>query len=262
MSDPIADRVEVALRLGEAGAAMSLSRYQAPDLEIQAKPDGSLVTEGDFAVNDLLVTGISEAFADDGILSEEQPRTDGSSGYRWVLDPIDGTSSYARGLPTYSILIGIEHDRVPVGGVVMLPAIGEAVWGARGAGVQWRRADGTIVPARVSDVADLSHATLEAASATAFAKRGLADVYQALSTAPKKLRGWSEGWAFAMVTTGRVDAAVSLNMSRWDIAPYVALLEEAGGRLTGWDGGPAIDANGMLGSNGRLHERVQDVLRT
>lgn len=260
MTDPIADRVEVALRLGEAGARTSLARFQAPDLEIQVKPDGSLVTEGDFAVNTQLVDGITEAFADDGILSEEQPRTEGSSGYRWVLDPIDGTSSYARGLPTYSILIGIECDQVPVAGVVMLPAIGEALWGARGAGVHWRRADGTVTPARVSSVDTLRDATIEAASATAFAKRGLADVYRELSTAPKKLRGWSEGWAFAMVTTGRIDAGVSLGMSRWDIAPYVALLEEAGGTLTGWDGGPAIDARGMVGSNGRIHEYVRSLL--
>lgn len=261
MADPIADRVEVALRLGEAGAATSLRRFQAPDLDIQVKPDGSLVTEGDFAVNDVLVSGITEAFQEDGILSEEQPRTDGASGYRWVLDPIDGTSSYAAGLPTYSILIGIERDRVPVAGVVMMPAIGEALWGARGAGVQWRRADGHVVAARVSTVDDLSAATIEASSATAFAKRGLADVAQALATAPKKLRGWSEGWSFAMVTTGRVDAAVSLALSRWDIAPYVALLEEAGGRLTGWDGGPAIDAPGMVGSNGHVHEDVRSLLR-
>jgi len=256
MDDPIADRLETARRLGERAALTALARYQSPSLDVKAKPDGSLVTEGDFAVNDLLVREVTAAFGEDGILSEEMPEREGTSGYRWVIDPIDGTSSYARGLPTFAILIGIERDRVPVAGVVAMPAIGEMVWGAIGSGAQWRRGDGSVETARVSSKTRLDEATLEAASATAFAKAGCAAIYQSLATAPRKLRGWSEGWAFAMLATGRIDGAVSMNMSRWDIAAFIPLVEEAGGRLTGWDGGPGVEARRMVGATAGLHASI------
>jgi fructose-1,6-bisphosphatase/inositol monophosphatase family enzyme len=160
----------------------------------------------------------------------------------------------------FAILIGIEHEGVPVAGVASLPGLGERVWARRGEAARWRRRDGVVVDARVSQTRELGGAMIEAASATAFVSRDLGHVYMSLAEGAKKLRGWSEGAAFAFVATGRVDAAVSIGMSRWDVSAYVPIVEAAGGRLTSWEGGPAVDARRMIASNGRMHERVAAIV--
>jgi histidinol-phosphatase len=261
MIDPIEARLDAALKIADDAEGAVMRRYQARDLRVEIKADGSPVSEADLASHDVIARAVEAAFPDDALLSEEAPEREGTSGFRWVVDPIDGTSSYVRGVALFAVLIGIEREGEPVAGVASLPALGERVWAGRGAGAQWKRHDGSIVAARVSDVGSLDAAMIEAASPTAFVSRHLGEVYLSLARAAKKLRGWSEGAAFALVATGRVDAAVSIGMSRWDVAAFVPIVEEAGGRLTSWDGGRAVDARRMIASNGHLHESVRRHLK-
>jgi histidinol-phosphatase len=260
MDELIAQRLEVALRIADDAEGVVMDRYQAGDLKVEIKPDGSPVSEGDLASHDVIARAVERAFPHDAILSEEAPLRSGTSGFRWVVDPIDGTSSYVRGVPLFAILIGIEHEGVPVAGVACLPALCERVWASRESGAHWRRGDGSVVEARVSSVEDLGGAMVEAASPTAFLSRDLEREYLSLAGHAKKLRGWSEGAAFAFVATGRVDAGVSVGMSRWDVAAYVPIVEGAGGRLTRWDGGAAVDGRRMIASNGLIHVALQALL--
>ncbi len=178
-----------------------------------------------------------------------------------MLDPIDGTGSYVRGLPHWVLLIGIEHDGEPVAGLIDAPAANETVWAVGGDGASWSLHNGETRAARVSSVADPARAMIEIAPAQWFAEHQLLEVHSRLSQHTRRDRGWSDGYAFALVATGRVDAAVNFGFHRWDISACAAIIEEAGGRLTDWNGRRDLDAQHVLASNGTIHEQLFGLIK-
>lgn len=245
---------------------MALRLYQSPAMTWTSKPDDSQVTPADKECETLIRRGIGAAFPQDAILGEEFGEQAGSSAYRWILDPIDGTSSFIKGVPTFACLIGVEHidqasgARRMVAGVAHFPALGETVWALDGESAWWRTLRGDVVPARVDPHGDLATASMQCASGPAFARAGKKDVHDRLVSNVRRTHGWNDAYSFALVATGRFPAVVGFKFSLWDVAPFMAIFREAGGLFTAWDGvGPAVGT--ALGAGPALHARLVPLVR-
>ncbi len=253
-------RLEAARRFARAAGTLTLRHYQSHALVVESKEDASPVTVADRAAEELLRDKISAEFPDDSILGEEFGEAAGRSGFRWVLDPIDGTQAFVRGVPLYGTLVGIDHRGDSLIGIIELPALGESIYAWRGGGAWWQRGEGDPAPARVGAAGTLAEATLvttapygmEGAQATAF---------EALAGAAGVVRGWGDCYGYALVATGRAHVMVDPGVHIWDAAPLKVILEEAGGRFTDWQGEATIFGYDAIGTNGTLHDAVLSYLR-
>ncbi|MHC4808738.1 MAG: inositol monophosphatase family protein [Planctomycetota bacterium] len=255
IGDAAASRLEVARAAAAEVAELALRFYQSPELEVLRKDDGSEVTPVDREGETLIRRRIAAAFPEDAILGEEHGEQDGRSGWRWVLDPIDGTRSFAAGMPSFCTLIGIEHDGQPVAGFTQWPALGETLEAIRGRGARWRTRSGAIRPARVSAATQVSQATIQLGAPSSFAGAGQRAAHPRFAAAVRRIRGWDDGFAFALVATGRVDGAVQCGLSRWDLSAFAPILAEAGATLAAWDGGDPLAPPGcvLAGSPDLVH---------
>lgn len=244
---------------------LTLRWYQSPDLRTERKADGSVVTPVDREGEDIIRSILAREFPDDAILGEERgssPPRDANNRWRWVLDPIDGTGSFVRGLPHWVLLVGIEFDQRPVAGVIDVPVINETLWASSGAGAFCRYRSGDVRPARVSAVATVERAMIEIGPARYFRNGGQDVVHARLCAAARRTRGWSDGYAFALLATGRVDAAINFGFHRWDLSAPAIIIEQAGGRITDWRGEhEVLDAPNCLASNSAVHDEVVAMLR-
>lgn len=254
------DLLGVALGLADEADALSMSFYRG-DLGTEAKADGTLVTRADRAVETLLRQRISERFPGHAILGEEQGYAPGSEGAaRWILDPIDGTHGFARGLPVWATLIAVERNGMVEAGVVSAPALGMRWWAARGEGA-WRAAfDGTAERIHVSTVERLDEAQVLYGSLKLTQLRWPAG-FPALVGRCWRTRGYGDFWQHCLVAEGAAEVALEGEISPWDIAALQVLVEEAGGRLTGDDATRSIDVPACVTTNGALHDEVLEVLR-
>jgi histidinol phosphatase-like enzyme (inositol monophosphatase family) len=239
--------VEIAREAGE----LTLRWFQARDLVVDRKGDGTPVTAADRAAERLVRERLRERFPDDGILGEEEAEAAGTSGRRWIVDPIDGTKGFARGVPLYSTLLALDDEHGPAVGVIALPATGQAVYAGRGLGC-W--ADGA--PARVSTTAALDGAWLTASSYSHWEDPALLGVKHAGC----HLRTWGDGYGYALVATGRMDAMVDPTVARYDIAAMPVVITEAGGRFTSIHGEPGAEGGSGVATNGLLHDDLLAVL--
>jgi len=244
-----------ALELADLADAITTERFQADDLAVETKPDLSPVTEADRAVEQALRKLIGEERPGHSVVGEEfgadQPGT-----ARWILDPIDGTKNYVRGLPVWASLIALERDgRVQVG-VASAPALHRRWWAARGQGsfVNGRRI-------HVSRIADLGDAVLSYASLTSWEQHGMGEEFLALARACWRTRGFGDFWSHMLVAEGAADLAVEPEVEVWDLAAPQVIVEEAGGRFTNLDGIPTPAGGSVVSSNGLLHDRVLATLR-
>ena len=254
MSAPNADpglAQEVVALAREAGG-MTLDGFRTDRVRVRSKGDGSTVTETDLAVERFLRERIVDAHPDDAIIGEEFPARPGSSGRTWVLDPIDGTESFARGVVTYSTLVAVLDEHGPAIGVICSPAVDETVWAGRGLGCWW---DGS--PARVSDRDDIGGSFL----ATSDQEDWPVDAWLAAREAGVHVRDWGNAYGVGLVVTGRVDAFVDYGLAVWDLAPMPVLARESGGRFSALDGTERLDGLVGLISNGSVHDRLLDLLR-
>ena len=251
------ERLAFALTLAEEAGAITLEHFLTPDLEVEVKVDGSPVTVADRRAERHLRERIEATWPDDGVLGEEEGNRPGSNGARWILDPIDGTESFRRGVPLYGTLIGLEVGGEAVVGVVSCPAVGETVAAARGLGARWWvRGEDEPRPARVSNTPELGRALFAVTSSMGFAEAGFPGLHGDLLGAADKMRGWSDCYGHLLVATGRADAMIDPVMNVWDNAPMLPILEEAGGRFTDLDGHRRIDGGSALSTNGHLHGPV------
>jgi histidinol-phosphatase len=244
-----------ALELADLADAITTERFQADDLIVETKPDLSPVTEADRAVEQVLRKRIGEERPGHSVVGEEFGADD-PGGARWILDPIDGTKNYLRGLPVWATLIAFEREgRVEVG-VVSAPALARRWWAARGDGafVNGRRI-------RVSKVADLSDAVLSYASLTSWEQHGLGEQFLTLARSCWRTRGFGDFWSHMLVAEGAADVAVEPEVELWDLAAPQVIVEEAGGRLTDLGGTPTPAGGSVVSSNGLLHHRVLTTLR-
>jgi histidinol-phosphatase len=239
--------VEVAREAGDA----TLGWFRASDLAVDSKADGTPVTAADRAAERLVRERLGARFPDDGVLGEEEPEQPGSSGRRWFVDPIDGTKAFTRGVPLYSTLLALDDEHGPAVGVIVLPALGQVVYAGRGLGC-W--ADGS--RARVSAAAALDGSYLTSSSYTQWDD----DALLAVKHAGCHLRTWGDGYGYALVATGRVDAMVDPTVEVYDVAPMPVILAEAGGRFTSLAGAPGAAGGSGVATNGLVHDDLLALL--
>jgi histidinol-phosphatase len=238
----------LALELADLADAIALPRFRALDLAVRTKPDRTPVTEADEAVERAIRERLAESRPDDGVLGEEEglrgPEPERPSARLWVVDPIDGTRNYSRGIPVWFTLIGLELEgRVEVG-VASAPALGRRWWARLGGGAF---ANGK--PIRVSAVATIEEAVVS------FADSSRARIEPLLQRAWHP-QAYSDAWAHLLVAEGAVDAAIEHSLRPWDIAALLPIVAEAGGRASAVDGRPPLVGPGLVTTNGVLHDAV------
>jgi histidinol-phosphatase len=221
----------------------------------ESKPDGTPVTLADREAERLLRERISERFPDHGILGEEEGEIRPGAAVRWIVDPIDGTLSFMRGVPLYGVLLGIEVDGEPVVGVAHFPALSETVSAGRGLGCRWNGR-----PCRVSEVDDLRRALVLTTDPKGIVDGPVGPGWRDLLRTAALARTWGDCYGHALVATGRADVMVDPALSAWDAAPLLTILAEAGGRFTDLGGDESIHGGSGVSSNGALHEEVLDLL--
>jgi histidinol-phosphatase len=240
----------LALELADAADRITLDRYQAANLHVEQKADLTPVSDADRAVEDELRARLARDLPADEVLGEEAGG--GGEGRRtWILDPIDGTRQYVRGIPIYATLIALEEDGVVQVGVVSAPALRRRWWAARGHGAF---ANG--IPVRVSDVESLEGSFFAYTSARSFARLGLAEPFAALTRRAWADRGFGDFWQHMLVAEGRVEVAVEAEVNIWDVAAVQVIVEEAGGRVTDLRGRRTIRGGNVMTSNGHVHAEV------
>jgi histidinol phosphatase-like enzyme (inositol monophosphatase family) len=254
-------RLEYARTIAEQAGSLTLRYfYEVERLTVEKKTDESPVTVADRETEQFLRQRIGERFPDDAVFGEELPNTDGSSGFRWILDPIDGTKSFIHGVPLYSTLIGLEKEGRCVGGVIALPALHELVWAGVGLGAWHETPRGEPKRCGVSQCSDLAEATFITSEVLTFDKSNRREAYNRLERSVRLTRTWGDAYGYALVATGRADVMVDPQMSEWDAAPLLVILEESGGRFTDWKGNATIFSKEGVATNGILHENVLTML--
>jgi histidinol phosphatase-like enzyme (inositol monophosphatase family) len=252
---PVADlagRLEFAVAAAREAGRLTLDYFGRGNFEVESKADASPVTVADRGAEQLLRRRIAEAYADDAVLGEEFGESPGSSGFRWILDPIDGTQSFVRGVPLYGTLVGLEREGRSHAGVIYAPALDECVYAAVGQGAWYTRGAAAPVPARVSATPQLAGALFLTSNVAGFAQRNAMDLYVRLQSAARVSRTWGDCYGYLMVATGRADVMVDPQMNVWDAAALQPVLEEAGGTYTDWRGTPTIFGGEGLATNGHL----------
>jgi histidinol-phosphatase len=250
----VADDVTLALQLADHADALTLDRFGALDLRIETKPDLTPVTDADRSAEELLRGLLETNRPADAILGEEYGGTAVFEGRQWVLDPIDGTKNFVRGVPVWSTLIALLQDGVPVVGVVSAPAMGRRWWAGTGEGA-YTSFGGHTRAISVSGVDDLGAASLSFSDLTT----GWGDrrsQFLDLTDAVWRVRGYGDFWSYCLVAEGAVDIAVEPEAKLWDLAPLDVLVREAGGSFTSVDGSPGPHGGSAVATNGRLHETV------
>jgi histidinol-phosphatase len=244
--------LDTAVAMLRAAGERTLRWFRAPDLAVDRKGDGTPVTAADRDAERFLREEIATAFPGDGVLGEEEAPTPGTTGRRWIIDPIDGTKAFTCGVPLYSNLLALEDEHGIAVGVVHLPALGETVWAGRGLGC-WSEQG----RARVSTHPRLVGAYVMSSSFSHWAPGRVT----ALEAAGAVLRTWGDGYGYALVATGRVAAMVDPTVEPYDIGPMPVLMAEAGGRFTDLDGDPGIEAGSGVATNGHVHDELLSLLR-
>jgi len=248
--------METARRAAQAGGEAALPYFRR-DVAFEAKADGSIVTDADHAAERAILDVIREAFPDDEVLTEESGAHRGTTGSRWIVDPLDGTHRFARGVATWGPLIALERGGEIVAGALAMPARGETCWAARGLGAH-RNGQ----PLRASTIDRWSEAIMSAGSLGRILNSPRAEgAIELIRTAEYVCSGGDLAGG-AMVLRGEAEAWIEMGVQPWDIAPFKILIEEAGGRFTDITGGDDVSAGTAIVSNGFVHEHVLNVLKS
>lgn len=246
--------LEFAIDAAWRAGRQTLAHYQT-GVAVQQKTDRSLVTVTDRDAEQLLRDLIARHYPDHAVAGEEFGQDDRQSSYRWVIDPIDGTNTFVRGVPFYGVLIALEIDGAPVVGATYFPALDEMISAAHGLGCYWngRRA-------RVSGVRSLAEACIAYTDSRGLRER-LNGEWDALQNLTALQRGWGDCYGHCLVATGRADIMLDPRMNPWDCAALIPILQEAGGRFTDWQGHVTIDGGDAVSTNGALHDEMIARLR-
>jgi histidinol-phosphatase len=256
VSIDVADDMALALQLADPADALTVDRFGALNLRVDTKPDLTPVSDADHSVEAALRETLSRRRPDDPVLGEEYGGTTVFEGRQWVIDPIDGTKNFVRGVPVWATLIALLHDGVPVVGVVSAPALQRRWWAGEGGGAFASVAGGTPGGLSVSSVADLGSASLSLSSLDGWAKLGLRDRLIDLTDTVWRVRGFGDFWSYCLVAEGAVDIAAEPEVSLWDLGAVDILVREAGGAFTSLDGTAGPHGGSAVATNGRLHNAV------
>lgn len=260
----LADRLAAAIAAARHAAADTLRWFGQAGLVIDLKADASPVTQADRAAEAILRRDLLGGFPNDAFLGEETGSTPGTSGYEWIVDPIDGTKSFIRGVPLYATLVGCRHEGRGVLGVIAIPALDELVYAARGGGGAWHtKGKAAPVAARVSRKSSLAESLICSSDFTSFTRwgggreAGVA-ARERLDEACGVVRTWGDGYGYLLVATGRAEIMVDPLLNAWDAAAVDVVVTEAGGRFSDWRGRDSIESGDGVATNGLVHA---DVLR-
>ena len=262
--EPIEKRLAVALEATREAGRVTLDWFQSTELSVELKADQSPVTAADVAAETLLRDRLLTAFPDDGFLGEETGSQQGSSGYEWVVDPIDGTKSFIRGVPLYATLVGCRRDGEGQLGVILIPALDELAYAAKGGGAWYQQGAASPVPAQVSATRQLRDSLICSSDFRDFRRRPPSldaaaaggQVRLDLENACGVVRTWGDAYGYLLVATGRAEVMADPMLNAWDAAAVAVVVTEAGGRFSDWTGCPTMDAGDGVASNGLVHEAV------
>jgi histidinol phosphatase-like enzyme (inositol monophosphatase family) len=256
----IDDRLQAARRFAR-DAGNLVMRYFAEGVPADRKADDSPVTRADREAEWLLREAIQKAFPGDGVLGEEHGEIEGTSPYRWILDPIDGTKSFISGVPLFGTLIGVQRDGESVLGVIELPALDKRIHAATGQGAWWQEGMGELRRAHVSTTPTLADGFYVTSEVRSFQKRSASIVHQQLEEASWYARTWGDCYGYFLVATGRATVMVDPALHVWDAAALLPVITEAGGAYTDWAGEPSTTSGDGVGSNGLVHAEVLAITR-
>ncbi|MCW2870968.1 histidinol-phosphatase [Actinacidiphila oryziradicis] len=254
---PFNDDLRLAHILADAADAATMERFKALDLKVETKPDMTPVSEADKQAEELIRSQLQRARPRDAVLGEEYG-SQGTGPRRWIIDPIDGTKNYVRGVPVWATLISLvvrgEHGDEGVVGVVSAPALGRRWWAAQGTGAYTGRSLAAATRLRVSQVERLEDASFGYSSLSGWEEHGQLPDFLDLTRACWRTRGYGDFWPYMMVAEGSVDICAEPQLSLWDMAAPSVVVQEAGGVFTSLDGRPGPFGGNAAASNGLLHE--------
>ena len=255
MTEPsVRDLLAVAIDAAWRGGRRTLAYFNT-GTPTETKADRTPVTAADREAEAIMRRTIAAAFPSHAILGEEEGETPGTAPVRWIIDPLDGTRTFVRGVPLFGTLVGVEVGDEPVVGVIYMPALDEMVAAARGEGCTWNGR-----PCRVSAEACLDQALLVVTDECTARARSAA--YDRLAGRTAMQRTWADCYGYVLVATGRAEIALDPVMNVWDCAALLPVVEEAGGRFTDWRGRRTIRGGEAVATNGALHDDVLLLLGT
>ena len=260
-SPALEERLQFALSVALEAQDLILGYYQNVDLNVDLKADESPVTAADKGAEQLIRDRLAVAFPDDGILGEEFGTLDSKNGYRWILDPVDGTKPFVQGVPLFGTLIGLEYESRTVLGVARFPALNEVVYAADGMGTWWQIGDAKPRRTTVSDKSDLSQSVFCFTEPQRFERIGRPEVLETLMKKCRMSRGWGDCYGHVLVATGRAEVMIDPELSAWDAAALVPIVREAGGAWLDWNGEETIYSGNGFSVNAALKNEILDLLK-
>ena len=252
-------RLDFARKAAQEAERIILEHYQSSSLAVERKADTSPVTAADRGAELRIRELIREHFPLDGVLGEEFGEQPGTSGFRWILDPVDGTKSFIYGVPLFGTLIGCEYQGECVIGVCNFPALGECAWGARDLGAWWKAPNQDPRPARVTKTEKLSDALFCFTTVQGFGRIGRVDAFDELVARTALCRGWGDCYGHYLVAVGRADVMVDPLMNPWDAAALIPIIQEAGGHFVNWSGTCDIHAGNGISVNAKLKDALLEI---
>jgi histidinol-phosphatase len=259
------DDLALAHLLADTADSISMSRFRALDLRVESKPDLTPVSDADTAVEQAIRATLARARPRDGVLGEEFGHTEAAAGpgsRRWVIDPIDGTKNFVRGVPIWGTLIALLEGDTPVAGLVSAPALGRRWWGALGHGAYAGKHQHQATRISVSGIRRLADASFCYASLNEWAKTGRLDAVIELSLTAWRSRAFGDFYGYMLLAEGALDIMIEPELSLWDVAALIPIVTEAGGRMTDLAGQRPGDKTSAIATNGPLHETILDALST
>ena len=249
-------RLELALRLAREAGDGTLQVFRSGNVAVELKHDSTPVTVADRAAEQYMRERLASEMPVDAILGEECGEKPGTSGFRWILDPIDGTKSFVSGVPLYGTLVGGEHERQAVVGGIHIPALGETAYAAHGHGAWYVRGNAEPVLTKVSAKRKLKDSLYVTSEIKTFDELGRRAVHDRLQAACWLSRTWGDCYGYLLVATGRAELAVDPKMNVWDCAAIAPVIEEAGGTFSNWRGERTIHDPEAIATNGHILNEV------
>jgi histidinol-phosphatase len=256
------DDLALALELADVADTITLSRFRAADLVVETKPDLTPVSEADRAVEQAMRERLAGIRPEDRVVGEEYGEDGAAAAQRrWIVDPIDGTKGYVRGMPVWATLLALEQDGEMALGVVSAPALGRRWWASRGAGAFTSEAPGAEPrPLRVSGVRELEDAQMCFGGFEEFRQTGRLEALMALAERCWRTRGYGDFWQYMLVAEGVAEIAMDPAVSIWDVAAPMVIVQEAGGSFTDFAGTPTAAGGDGIGTNGLVHEAARRIM--
>ena len=261
------ERYDLAQRIAKSAGQITLNWFQSDRFEVEKKDDRSPLTVADRESETHLREQIAQHFPDDTIVGEEFGTTEGSSAWRWILDPIDGTKSFISGVPLYGTMVAVDRaieesdERECVIGSIYVPGLDEGIHAMKGQGAWHFRGDDAATRASVASTTNISDAVLATSQVETFDRIGASEVWDRLASEVWFCRTWGDVYGYLLLATGRIEVMVDAVLNIWDAAAVMPIIEEAGGKFTDFNGQSRIDSGNAIASNGPFHDRLLELVK-